>query len=126
MSASINTKTSYLNAKQTSWKGPIDKSGLVGEHSGAFENDGIGIEAGYIFNDHKLRAWKEQFRQLGKSWKVKAADVVNQIARLLGGGLTGQPERSDVQDVCRHSADTLSRSCRSGQAQLSQHSTAQT
>ena len=68
----------------------------VGEHSGAFENDGVGIEAGYIFNDHKLRAWKGQYHQLGQSWEMKAAGVINQAAHLLGGGPTGQPERSDV------------------------------
>lgn len=60
LSILIDPETSYLNAKQTSWKGAIDKSGLIGEHCGAFENNGIGIEAGHIFNDHKLRAWKGQ------------------------------------------------------------------
>lgn len=83
---STNIQTSYLDAKQTSWKGAINKLGLIGEHCGAFEDNGIGIEAGHIFHDHKLCAWKGQHCQLSQSWEAgKQQAVAHQTPHFLGG-----------------------------------------
>ncbi len=48
----------HLYSCEAAREGSVQQTGFVGEDSGAFQNDGVGVQTGRVLHNHKLCAWR--------------------------------------------------------------------
>ena len=75
----------HLYPGQAAREGAVQEAGLVGQHGGALQDDGVGVQTGGVLHHHELCAWRQRNHVHGDTTSTTlTAGVHSQRSRAAG------------------------------------------